>query len=125
MKIELSKNEIMNICWAVGCFIFDTEYKKKLNRPSITDKDLTDLKDLRRRFNKIDTNNINKIDIDLSEDELGAIYNSVLFVIEDMERDHFNYLDLTDEDINDLDELEDKFYNLLDKFYEEEEKNEK
>lgn len=118
MKIELSKNEIMNICWAVGCFIFDTKYKKKLNRPSITDKDLTDLKDLRRRFNKIDTNNINKIDIDLSEDELGAIYNGVLFVLKDMERDRFNYLDLTDEDINDLDELEDKFYKLLDEVYE-------
>ena len=49
----------------------------------------------------------------------------MLFVIEDIERDRFNYLGLTDEDINDLDELEDKFYNLLDKFYEEEEKNEK
>lgn len=125
MKTELSKGEIENICWAVRCFIFDTEYKKKLNMPSITDKDLTDLKNLKHRFDEIDTNSVNKIDIDLSEDELGAIYNGVLFVIEDIKRDRFNYFDLTDEDINDLDELEDKFYNLLDKFYEEEEKNEK
>ena len=52
------------------------------------------------------------------EDELGAIYSGVSFVIEDIERDPFNYLDVTDEDINNLDELEDKFYKLLDEVYE-------
>lgn len=119
MKIELTADEIKNIRWAVRCFIVDAEYRKKLNRPSITEKDLADSKNLKHRFDKIDTNSINKIDIDLSEDELGAIYSGVSFVIEDIERDRFNYLDVTDEDINNLDELEDKFYNLLDKFYEE------
>lgn len=118
MKIELSKDEIENIRWAVRCFIVDAEYRKKLNRPIITEKDLADSKNLKHRFDKIDTNSINKIDIDLSEDELGAIYSGVLFVIEDIERDPFGYLDVTDEDINNLDELEDKFYKLLDEVYE-------
>lgn len=118
MKIELTEDEIKNIRWAVRCFIFDAEYRKKLNIPIITEKDLSDSKNLKHRFDKIDTNKINKIDIDLSEDELGAIYSSVSFVIEDIERDPFNYLDVTDEDINDLDELEDKFYKLLDEIYE-------
>ena len=118
MKIELTEDEIENIRWAVRCFIVDAEYRKKLNMPSITEKDLADSKNLKHRFDKIDTNKINKIDIDLSEDELGVIYSGVSFVIEDIKRDPFNYLDVTDEDINDLDELEDKFYKLLDEVYE-------
>lgn len=118
MKIELTEDEIKNIRWAVRCFIVDAEYRKKLNKPSITEKDLADSKNLKHRFDKIDTNSINKIDIDLSEDELGVIYSAVWFVIDGIEKYPFDYPDVTDEDINDLDELEDKFYKLLDEVYE-------
>lgn len=118
MKIELTADEIKNIRWAVRCFIVDAEYRKKLNRPIITEKDLADSKNLKHRFDKIEVNIIYKNDIDLSEDELGVIYSAVWFVIDGIEKYPFDYPDVTDEDINDLDELEDKFYKLLDEVYE-------
>lgn len=118
MKIELTADEIENIRWAVRCFIVDAEYRKKLNKPSITEKDLADSKNLKHRFDKIEVNIIYKNDIDLSEDELGVIYSAVLFVIDGIEKYPFDYPDVTNEDINDLDELEDKFYKLLDEVYE-------
>ncbi len=118
MKIELTADEIENIRWAVRCFIVDAEYRKKLNKPIITEKDLADSKNLKHRFDKIEVNIIYKNDIDLSEDELGVIYSAVCFVIDGIEKYPFDYPDVTDEDINVLDELEDKFYKLLDEVYE-------
>lgn len=118
MKIELTADEIENIRWAVRCFIVDAEYRKNLNKPIITEKDLADSKNLKHRFDKIEVNIIYKNDIDLSEDELGVIYSAVCFVIDGIEKYPFDYPDVTDEDINDLDELEDKFYKLLDEVYE-------
>lgn len=49
MKIELSKDEIKRIRWAVSCLLEDIEYSS-FNWLDVTDKDLTDLKNIENKF---------------------------------------------------------------------------
>lgn len=51
MKIELSKDEIETIYWAVSCLIYDIK-EDPFNYFDVTEKDLTDLKNVENKFDK-------------------------------------------------------------------------
>lgn len=50
MKIELSKDEIETICWAVSGFIADIKADPFIY---IAEKDLTDLKNVEDKFDRL------------------------------------------------------------------------
>ncbi len=52
MKIELSKDEIETIYWAVSCLIYDIK-EDPLNYLDVTEKDLTDLKNIENKFDRL------------------------------------------------------------------------
>lgn len=52
MKIELSKDEIETIYWAVSCLIYDIK-EDPFNYFDVTEKDLTDLKNVENKFDKL------------------------------------------------------------------------
>ena len=53
--------------------------------------------------------------IELSKDEIKYISWAVSSLLEDIEYRSFNWLDVTDEDVNNLKDLENKFDGLCDK----------
>ncbi len=52
MKIELSKDEIETIYWAVSCLIYEIK-EDPLNYLDVTEKDFTDLKNIENKFDKL------------------------------------------------------------------------
>lgn len=51
MKVELSKDEIETIYWAVSCLIYDIK-EDPLNYLDVAEKDLIDLKNIENKFDK-------------------------------------------------------------------------